>query len=39
MYISFIFYQIGQTKKDNLIIIICIKKDVLSEKGSVCFHR
>ena len=36
---KFIFHQMGQTKKDNLLFYICIKKVVRSEKGSVCFHR
>ena len=36
---KFILHKMGQTKKDNLLIYICINKVVLSEKGSVCFHR
>ena len=39
MYISLSLIKWVKQKKDNLIIIIYIKKDVLSEKGSVCFHR
>ena len=39
MYISLSFIKWVKQKKDNLLFYICIKKVVLSEKDSVCFHR
>ena len=39
MYISLSFIKWVKQKKDNLLFYICIKKVVLSQKGSVCFHR